>query len=151
MLEQNLKVLQGYTQTEKPFSRPSLFPTEGFISSSFGARRNPFSNLPDFHEGIDISGDHGAPVHATAQGTVTIAHYYGSFGLAIQISHENGMTTLYGHLSKIYVKEGEAIRRGQKIGLMGNTGMSTGPHLHYEVRMNDQAVNPIPYLVQRSS
>ncbi len=148
MLEQNLKVLQSYIQTEKPFNRPSMYPTEGFISSSFGSRRNPFSNLPDFHEGIDISGDFGTPVVATAQGKVTMASYYGSFGLAIQIEHENGMTTLFGHLAKIYVKAGEEVRRGQKIGLMGNTGMSTGPHLHYEVRIDEQAVNPRPYLVR---
>jgi murein DD-endopeptidase MepM/ murein hydrolase activator NlpD len=150
MLEQNLKVLQSYIQTEKPFSKPSLFPTEGFISSSFGGRRNPFSNLPDFHEGIDISGDYGTPILATAQGKVKMAQYYGSFGLAVEIEHENGMTTLFAHLAKILVKPGEEVRRGQKIGLMGNTGMSTGPHLHYEVRVNDQPVNPRPYLVRRA-
>ena len=151
MLEQNLKVLQSYIQTEKPFSRPSIFPTEGFISSTFGARRNPFSNLPDFHQGVDISNSYGTPVLATAQGKVAMASYYGSFGLTVQIEHDNGMTTLFGHLGKIYVKVGEEVRRGQKIGLMGNTGMSTGPHLHYEVRINDQSVNPKPYLVRRIS
>ena len=150
LLEQNLKGLQSYIQTEKPFSRPSLFPTEGFISSHFGGRRNPFSNLPDFHEGIDISGDFGTPVLATAQGKVKMARYYGSFGLVVEIEHDNGMTTLFAHLAKAYVKPGEEVRRGQKIGLMGNTGMSTGPHLHYEVRINDQPVNPKPYLVRRA-
>jgi murein DD-endopeptidase MepM/ murein hydrolase activator NlpD len=151
MLEQSLKGLQSYIQTEKPFSRPSIHPTSGFISSSFGGRRNPFSNLPDFHQGIDISGDHGTPVISTAQGRVKIAGFYGSFGLTIQVEHENGMTTLFGHLSKVYVKPGEEVRRGQKIGLMGNTGMSTGPHLHYEVRINDQPVNPKPYLAPPQS
>ena len=151
ILEQSLKGLQSYIQTEKPFSRPSLFPTEGFVSSPFGGRRNPFSNLPDFHEGIDISGQHGAPVLATAQGKVTMAGFYGSFGLTIQIEHDNGMQTLFGHLSKVLVKPGEDVRKGQKIGLMGNTGMSTGPHLHYEVRVNDQPVNPRPYLLQSKS
>lgn len=150
MLEQNLKVLQSYIQTEKPFSRPSLFPTEGFISSWFGARRNPFSNLPDFHEGIDISGDYGTPILATAQGKVKMASYFGSFGLTVQIEHENGMTTLFAHMAKALVKPGDEVRRGQKIGLMGNTGMSTGPHLHYEVRINDQPVNPKQYLVRRA-
>jgi murein DD-endopeptidase MepM/ murein hydrolase activator NlpD len=146
MLEQNLNVLQSYIQTEKPFSTPSLIPTEGFISSSFGSRLSPFTNLPDFHQGIDISGNYGAPVIATAQGKITMAGWFGSFGLTIQIEHENGITTLFGHLSKIYVKPGDQVVRGQKIGLMGNSGMSTAPHLHYEVRINELPVNPKPYL-----
>ena len=149
LLEQNFKVLQSYIQTEKPFSRPSLSPTEGFISSQFGGRLNPFSNLPDFHEGIDISGDYGTPILATAQGKVKMAQYYGSFGLAVEIEHDNGMSTLFAHLAKTYVKPGDEVRRGQKIALMGNSGMSTGPHLHYEVRINQQPVNPRPYLVRR--
>jgi murein DD-endopeptidase MepM/ murein hydrolase activator NlpD len=149
MLEQNLKVLQSYIQTEKPFSTPSLIPTEGFISSSFGARLSPFTNLPDFHQGIDISGSYGTPVIATAQGKIVMAGYFGSFGLTVQIEHENGITTLFGHLAKIYVKTGDEVVRGQKIGLMGNTGMSTGPHLHYEVRINELPVNPKPYLARK--
>ena len=149
MLEQNLQVLQSYIQTEKPFSTPSLVPTEGFISSSFGSRLSPFTNLPDFHQGIDISGNYGAPVIATAQGKVTLAGWYGSFGQTIQITHDNGITTLFGHLAKIYVKTGEEVVRGQKIGLMGNSGMSTGPHLHYEVRINELPVNPKPYLARK--
>lgn len=149
MLEQNLHVLQSYIQTEKPFSTPSLIPTEGFISSSFGSRLSPFTSLPDFHQGIDISGNYGTPVIATAQGKISMAGYFGSFGQTIQITHENGITTLFGHLAKIYVKLGDEVVRGQKIGLMGNTGMSTGPHLHYEVRINEQPVNPKPYLVRK--
>ena len=149
MLEQNLKVLQSYIQTEKPFNTPSLIPAEGFISSSFGSRMSPFTNLPDFHQGIDISGDYGTPVIATAQGKIAMAGYFGSFGLTVQIEHENGITTLFGHLAKIYVKPGEEVVRGEQIGLMGNTGMSTGPHLHYEVRINEQPVNPRPYLVRK--
>jgi murein DD-endopeptidase MepM/ murein hydrolase activator NlpD len=149
MLEQNLKGLQSYIQTEKPFSTPSMSPAAGFISSSFGSRLNPFTSLPDFHEGVDICNDYGTPVHATAQGKVIHAGSLGSFGQTIEIEHENGITTLYGHLSKIYVKVGQEVQRGEKIALMGNSGMSTGPHVHYEVLIHDQPVNPRPYLTRR--
>jgi murein DD-endopeptidase MepM/ murein hydrolase activator NlpD len=148
-LEQNLKVLQSYIQSEKPFSTPSIYPAEGFISSGFGSRPNPFTSLPDFHEGIDISNEFGTPVVATGQGKVIHAGTLGSFGLTIEIEHENGIQTLFGHLAKIYVKVGEEVTPGEKIGLMGNTGMSTGPHLHYEVRIKEQPVNPRPYLTRR--
>jgi murein DD-endopeptidase MepM/ murein hydrolase activator NlpD len=128
-----------------------MSPAAGFISSSFGSRLNPFTNLPDFHEGVDICNDYGTPVHATAQGTVIHAGSLGSFGQTIEIQHENGITTLYGHLAKIFVKVGQDVSRGQKIALMGNSGMSTGPHVHYEVLIHDQPVNPRPYLTRRSS
>jgi len=105
--------------------------------------------LPDFHEGIDICNEYGTPVLATAQGTIIHAGTLGSFGQTIEIDHANGITTLFGHLAKIYVKVGQEVNRGDKIGLMGNSGMSTGPHVHYEVRVHDQAVNPKPYLARR--
>jgi murein DD-endopeptidase MepM/ murein hydrolase activator NlpD len=145
-LEQSLRGLQYYIETNKPFSTPSIPPATGFISSSFGSRLNPFTSLPDFHEGIDICNSFGTPVLATARGTVIHAGTLGNFGRTIEIEHGNGITTLFGHLSKIYVKVGQTVNRGEKIGLMGNTGMSTGPHVHYEVRIHDQPVNPKPYL-----
>jgi len=149
LLEKNLKGLQSYIDTKKPFSTPSIPPAPGFISSTFGSRLNPFTNLPDFHEGIDICNSYGTPVLATARGTVIHAGSLGSFGQTVEIDHGNGITTLFGHLSKIHVKVGQVVSRGERIGLMGNSGMSTGPHVHYEVRVHDQAVNPRPYLARR--
>ena len=123
-----------------------MFPTEGYISSAFGMRRNQFTNMPDFHEGIDITNDVGTPVLAPADGKVIFAGYRGNFGQVIEIQHEGDITTLYGHLHKILVKPEEKVTRWQEIALMGNTGKSTGPHLHYEVHVRHQAVNPRAYL-----
>lgn len=145
-LEKSLLNLQSYVQEKRPFSTPSISPTEGFISSTFGSRKNPFTGSPDFHEGIDISNRAGTPVSATAAGTVLFAGYRGSLGWCIEIEHGQGVKTVFGHLSKILVYPGQKVWRGQEIGLMGNSGSSTAPHLHYEVRVNDQPVNPKPYL-----
>ncbi len=150
LLENSLLHLQSYIQTERPFSTPSIYPAEGFVSSYFGSRLNPFTTMPDFHQGIDISNDVGTPVLATAQGTVVLAGYVGSFGLTVEIEHENGIKTIFGHLARIHVKPGQTVSRGHQIGVMGNTGMSTGPHVHYEIRIGDQPVNPRPYLIRRN-
>jgi murein DD-endopeptidase MepM/ murein hydrolase activator NlpD len=145
LLEQNLKMLHNFFEDRKAI--PSLVPTQGLISSTFGARNNPFTGSPDFHEGLDISSDIGTPVEATADGTVVFAGFKGNFGRVIQIQHEYGFSTLFGHLERIMVAPGQHVRRGQEIGTVGNSGNSTGPHLHYEVHVNDQAVNPRPYLL----
>ena len=149
-LEKSLLGLHSYFQQNNPFGTPSIPPSEGFISSTFGSRQNPFTSLPDFHEGLDISNEVGTPVVATANGVVTFAGDRGSFGHVVEIQHEHGISTLFGHLAKILVQPGQRVTRGQRIGLMGNSGKSTGPHLHYEVRVNDQPVNPKPYLVRRA-
>jgi murein DD-endopeptidase MepM/ murein hydrolase activator NlpD len=151
LVEQSLKGLQRYIEKEKPFSTPSIPPAAGFISSSFGVRVSPFTSLPDFHEGIDICNSYGTPVLATGNGTVIHAGPLGSFGRAIEIQHAHGITTLFGHLSKVLVQVGQDVTRGEQIGMMGNTGMSTGPHVHYEVRINEQPVNPKPYLARIGS
>jgi murein DD-endopeptidase MepM/ murein hydrolase activator NlpD len=145
LLEQNLKMLHNFFEDRKAI--PSLVPTQGLISSAFGARNNPFTGLPDFHEGLDISSDMGTPVEATADGTVVYAGIKGNFGRVIEIQHEYGFSTLFGHMDRIMVSPGQHVKRGQEIGTVGNSGNSTGPHLHYEVHVNDQPVNPRPYLL----
>ncbi len=144
-IEKNLTQLHSYYQDQNAI--PSIVPTQGLISSTFGARRNPFTGLPDFHEGMDISGDIGTPVLATADGTVSFAGEKGNSGRAVEIEHSFDFSSFYGHLYKTTVKPGEKVKRGQIIGLMGNSGNSTGPHLHYEVHVHGQPVNPKPYIL----
>ena len=127
---------------------PLRKPVEGDLdeSSGFGVRTDPFVGKPAMHTGIDFRGDSGDPVHATAAGTVTEAAWSGGYGRMIEIDHGNGFATRYGHLSKIDVKVGQSIKIGQVIGEIGSTGRSTGPHLHYETRIDGDAVNPQKFL-----
>jgi hypothetical protein len=128
-------------------STPSIRPTTGWISSKFGARTSPFSGKKSFHKGYDIANHAGTPIVAPADGVITYAGSRGSMGVMVSIDHGHGMVTRYGHLSKALKKSGEQVKRGEKIALMGNTGRSTGPHLHYEVRLNGMPVNPVQYIV----
>jgi len=116
------------------------------MSSPFGVRSDPFNGRAAMHTGIDLRGDTGEAVHATAAGTVSISGWEGGYGRMVEIDHGNGLATRYGHLSKIEVKVGQKVRIGEVIGLIGSTGRSTGPHLHYETRINDTAVNPQKFL-----
>jgi len=116
------------------------------MSSPFGMRLDPFNGRPATHTGIDLRGDVGESVHATATGKVTIASREGGYGNMVEINHGNGLATRYGHLSKILVKVGQFVRIGETIGLIGSTGRSTGPHLHYETRVNGEAVDPQKFL-----
>ena len=116
------------------------------MSSPFGMRMDPFVKGPAIHTGIDMRGDTGDPVRATANGTVTVAGVNGGYGKMIEIDHGNDLTTRYGHLSEIDVKVGQSVKLGQIIGKIGSTGRSTGPHLHYETRLDGEAVNPEKYL-----
>ncbi|HEX8177139.1 MAG TPA: M23 family metallopeptidase [Pyrinomonadaceae bacterium] len=126
---------------------PSIWPVAGELSDGFGGRRNPFGGLgSEFHTGQDISAITGTPVMAAAQGTVIFAGWQNGYGQIVIIDHGNGLTTRYGHLSGIDVELGQQIARGQQLGRVGSTGRSTGPHLHYEVRINDEPVNPRQYL-----
>jgi len=126
---------------------PSMRPVEGgWISSKFGFRKSPFSGKHEFHSGVDIAVHKGTPVLATANGTVTCASYKGSFGKVVFINHGFGIMTRYAHLSKFHIKEGQKVQRGDVIGEVGSTGRSTGPHLHYEVRLNDIPVNAEKYM-----
>jgi murein DD-endopeptidase MepM/ murein hydrolase activator NlpD len=116
------------------------------VSSPFGVRMDPFLHIPAMHTGIDFRGDIGDGVHATAAGTVTNAGWSGGYGKMVEIDHGNGLSTRYGHLSEINVKVGDDVRIGQVVGHMGSTGRSTGPHLHYETRVNGEAVDPQKFL-----
>ncbi len=116
------------------------------MSSPFGVRTDPFNGRPAMHTGIDLRGDVGEPVHATANGKVSIAGREGGYGNMVEIDHGNGFSTRYGHLSEIGVKVGQQVHIGQVIGRIGSTGRSTGPHLHYETRINSEPVNPQKFL-----
>lgn len=122
---------------------PSIWPHAGKINNEFGFRRNPFGGRSyEFHPGIDIDGERGDLVLAPAGGKIIFAAYKGGYGNMIEVDHGNGLTTRYGHLSKIEIAVGDTVTRGQLIGYVGSTGRSTGPHLHYELRLNDRSINP---------
>lgn len=126
---------------------PTIWPTDSRkITSPFGVRKDPFTHRARFHAGIDISGSTGDPIYAAADGTVTGAGRDRSHGNNILVSHGNGIKTHYSHLSKMLVKPGATVKKGDIIGLMGSTGRSTGPHLHYEIYVNGEHVDPKPYL-----
>jgi len=125
---------------------PTLWPVEGPVTGSFGQRSDPFSGEGAFHRGIDISSEYGTRVIAPANGTVRYADLMNGYGRSVVIEHGNSITTLYGHLSGFAVTPGQAVHRGDTIGYVGLSGRSTGPHLHYEVRIRNTPVNPSKYL-----
>jgi murein DD-endopeptidase MepM/ murein hydrolase activator NlpD len=127
-------------------SAPNLWPVEGPVTGSFGERIDPFNGEGAFHSGIDIGSTDGQPVVAPADGIVTFADFLGGYGRAVMIDHGHGITTRYGHLANFAVMTGQHVHRGDTIGFVGESGRSTGPHLHYEVRINDTPVNPHKYL-----
>jgi murein DD-endopeptidase MepM/ murein hydrolase activator NlpD len=129
-------------------SVPVREPVTGEIdfSSPYGVRVDPFLHVPAMHTGIDFRGTFGEPIHATAAGTVTSAGWSGGYGQMVEVDHGNGLATRYGHLSEIDVKIGQSIRIGQVVGRLGSTGRSTGPHLHYETRVDGEAVDPQKFL-----
>ena len=127
---------------------PSIWPTHGWLTGSFGGRSDPFSGEPAFHQGIDISTDKGQPVYATADGTVESASYNGDYGNLIVLRHGFGLGTRYGHLSRFAVQPGQAVKRGDIIGYVGATGRATGSHLHYEILANGKLLNPLQMLTQ---
>jgi murein DD-endopeptidase MepM/ murein hydrolase activator NlpD len=128
-------------------STPSIRPVDGWITSSFGYRTSPFTGKKSFHAGLDISNKKGTEVISTANGKVSYAAPKAHFGNLIVIDHGYGRVTKYGHLQKILVKPGQTVKRGEVIALLGNTGKSTGPHVHYEVRINQVPVNPLKYIL----
>jgi YD repeat-containing protein len=121
------------------------------VTSGFGIRNDPFTGQLAMHEGLDFVADMGSSIVATAAGTVTRSGWDASYGNVIEITHLEGFTTRYAHLSKRNVQEGQKVERGQVIALLGSTGRSTGPHLHYEVMRNDRVLNPTQVLLQTSA
>jgi len=145
-LERDMRAYETVLR-ERGYS-PSVWPVDGKLESGFGARRNPFGGGGyEFHSGQDIEAAWGNPVVAGASGQVTFVGWQNGYGQLVVIDHGGGLTTRYGHLSHIDVSQGETVSRGQFIARVGSTGRSTGPHLHYEVRINDVAVNPLQYLL----
>jgi len=145
-LEEDLRAYEailrqrGYT--------PTVWPVEGTLEGGFGGRRNPFGGSGyEFHSGQDIEAPYGAPVVAGASGKVSFVGWQNGYGQLVIVDHGGGLSTRYGHLSHIDVEINQTVSRGQLLGKVGSTGRSTGPHLHYEVRINDQAVDPLPYLL----
>ncbi len=128
-------------------STPAIRPAHGSTTSIFGYRTSPFTGLREFHKGYDISAEEGTPIVATANGTVSQTEYNGSLGNTIVINHGHGMVTRYAHASKILKKSGSFVKRGEIIALIGDTGRSTGPHVHYEVHLNGIPVNPDNYML----
>lgn len=127
-------------------SKPKGWPSRGWMTSGFGMRRSPFSGKPKMHEGLDIAASIGTPVYATADGIVSQSESVAGYGKLVVIDHGYGYKTYYGHNSKLNVKVGQKVRRGDRIASVGNTGSSTGAHLHYEVRLNGVPLNPRKYL-----
>ncbi len=126
---------------------PSIWPTHGWLSSSMGNRSDPFTGEKNFHPGLDISADTGDPVYATADGKITTASMAGNYGNLVVIDHGYGIETRYGHLSAFKVRDGQAVKRGDLLGLVGATGRATSSHLHYEVRANGRILNPLQLLL----
>lgn len=130
-------------------SIPRGLPVNGYVTDGFGMRRNPFNGEGrEVHEGLDIAVDFGTPVTATADGLVIYAAPHAGYGNLVIVYHSNGITTRYGHLSRIAVEAGQRVKRSDQVGNAGSTGRSTGPHVHYEIRENDQSVDPLRYVGQ---
>lgn len=140
-IEENLRELSA---------TPSAWPVAGLLSSSYGWRRDPLTGQRAFHSGVDISSQPGRPVQSAASGVVIRTDQYGPLGRSVRISHGFGRTTVYGHLSRVLVTPGQRVARGEPVGLVGNTGRATGFHLHYEVEVDGDPVNPLPYLLTES-
>jgi murein DD-endopeptidase MepM/ murein hydrolase activator NlpD len=133
--------------TSNSGSIPSLIPVQSSrFSSGFGMRWHPVTGGRHEHKGIDLASPIGTPVHASGDGVVGRADWFSSYGLYVQIEHGGELETRYGHMSRLNVAAGQFVHRGDVIGYIGTTGRSTGPHLHYEVRVNGVAVNPLPYM-----
>jgi murein DD-endopeptidase MepM/ murein hydrolase activator NlpD len=135
-------------QSQMLLSTPSIWPVRGWLSSTFGVRDDPFSKNKKFHEGLDIANNPGLPIKATGNGVVTFSGINGGYGNVVMIDHINDIQTRYGHLQNFIVKFGQRVKKGQIIGYLGNTGRSSGPHLHYEIRKNGIPVNPKLYIIE---
>lgn len=128
-------------------STPTVQPVRGAYMSGFGDRQDPFTGEAAVHQGLDIATNRGEPVSASAAGVVEKAEWSGDLGNMVEIAHPSGYKTIYGHLEKVLVRPGQRVARGEHVGLVGATGRATGPHLHYEVRLNDRPVNPLEYIL----
>ena len=127
---------------------PTLWPAKGWVSSGYGYRESPFTGIVSMHDGLDIVAHSGEPIYAPSDGVVTFVGQFPGYGKTIYIHHGFGIETRYGHLSEIFVRIGQKIQRGEKIAHIGNTGRSTGPHLHYETRVKSVPKNPMSFILE---
>ncbi len=150
-LESRLDIVRNGVERRQALAAatPSIWPVVGWLSSPYGARRDPFTGGADFHPGLDISADYGVPVHAPADGIVASAGASGTYGNLVVIDHGYGITTRYGHLSRFAAAAGDRVHRGDVIAYVGSTGRSTSSHLHYEILLNGQLTNPLKLLAGR--
>lgn len=148
--ERSLADLERYFEDQKSLlaSTPAIWPARGWVTSDFGGRLDPYTAKRRMHQGMDIANRHGYPIKATADGVVVFAGTEGGYGKVLVLDHGFGVKTRYGHLSSMHAKVGEKVKRGQIIAAMGNTGRSTGPHLHYEVRVNGIPENPRKFILE---
>jgi murein DD-endopeptidase MepM/ murein hydrolase activator NlpD len=146
--EASLQMLIEYFEDKRSLyaSTPSVWPVRGWVTSPFGNRTSPFSGIVKFHEGIDVAAQTGMPIMAPADGVVVKAGFSTGYGNMVEISHGYGIKTVFAHNSRLNVKAGQRIKRGDVICYVGDSGSSTGPHLHYEVRLNGLPVNPTKYM-----
>ncbi len=146
--ETSFQILIEYFEDKRSLyaSTPSIWPTRGWVTSHFGNRMSPFSGIVKFHEGIDIAAQTGTPIMAPADGVVIKAGFVTGYGNLLELSHGYGIKTAFAHNSRLNVKAGQRVKRGDVIAYVGDTGSSTGPHLHYEVRKNGLPVNPVRYM-----
>lgn len=143
------EIYKQYKTNQEKFKHiPAILPLKGGLTSKFGYRRHPILGIWAMHEGVDLVVDIGTPVYATGDGVVSYAGYRGRYGLLIEIDHGFGYVTIYAHLSRVLVKEGQKVKRGDKIGLSGATGLVTAPHLHYEVWKDGVPQNPVNYFFE---
>ena len=145
-------VLQSLTQIAEQrstqwASTPSIWPVRGWVTSTFGPRVSPFTEKPAWHDGLDIGASPNAPVQAPALGRVVTVAFDSKMGNMVKLDHGYGIETVYGHLAKSLVKEGQRVKRGDVVALVGTTGLSTGPHLHYMVKKNGQALDPTKFIL----
>jgi len=148
--EQSLLDLQSYFQDQRVLlaSIPSIWPARGWVTSDFSERMDPYTAERVMHQGLDIAAAHGKEVLAPSDGTVLFSGLEGSYGNVLVLDHGYGIKTRYGHLAQLLVKSGEKVARGQQVATVGNTGRSTGPHLHYEVRVNGIPQNPRKFILE---
>lgn len=149
-IENGLESVKTRVENQQALARatPRGWPVPGWLTSLFGSRRDPFTGGPDFHPGLDISAMQGTPVKATADGTVESSGYQGNYGNAVVLTHGYGIGTRFGHLSQIAVRPGQKVKRGEVIGYVGATGRATSAHLHYEILVNGQPINPLRLLTR---
>ena len=149
---QQEEALQSLTQIAEQrstqwASTPSIWPVRGWVTSAFGPRVSPFTEKPAWHDGLDIGASPNAPVQAPALGRVVTVAFDSKMGNMVKLDHGYGIETVYGHLAKSLVKEGQRVKRGDVVALVGSTGLSTGPHLHYMVKKNGQSLDPTKFIL----